>query len=168
MTTPADDSTAHDRIGALLGRVASGVFVLAVGDGQGRETGMLASWVQQAAFNPPMLSIAINRERWFTPWLAESPRVALSIVGSSQKQHLKHFGKGFGPEEPAFEGLAITRGATGLPLITDSLGSLEGRIVSQTPAGDHVLLLVEIDSATTGTATDEHPMVHIRKNGFRY
>ncbi len=43
----------HTPIAQVLGRIPSGIFVLTVGDDTGRETGMLASWVQQASFDPP-------------------------------------------------------------------------------------------------------------------
>ena len=48
-------------IGAVLGRVPSGVFILTASDGQGKETGMLASWVQQAGFDPPCDTVAVNQ-----------------------------------------------------------------------------------------------------------
>src|SRR5207244_4347824 len=113
MTTSAPHSaSSRNRIGVVLGRVASGVFVLAVGDRQGRETGILASWLQPAAFDPPMITVAVNRERWFTGWLTEYPKLALSILAPAQKHLVKHFGKGFAPDVPAFEGLQLARGVT--------------------------------------------------------
>ncbi|MGH7200022.1 MAG: flavin reductase family protein, partial [Planctomycetaceae bacterium] len=66
------------QIGPVLGRTPSGVFILSVSDGDGRETGMLASWVQQAAFDPPMLTVAVNRARYLHDWLSRAPRMALS------------------------------------------------------------------------------------------
>lgn len=163
------DDAARDAIGSLLGRVPSGVFVLSIGDGEGRETAMLASWVQQASFAPPLVSVAINRDRWFCGWVVAGAPAALSIVASGQKEWLKRFGKGFGPEEPAFEGVEVTRGARGVSRLSDCLGALEGRIVSVHDAGDHRLALVEIESAVAGRqSADVPPMVHLRKNGFRY
>lgn len=168
--TPA---TAHtplrDTIGKVLGRTPSGVFILTCSDGGGHETGMLASWVQQASFEPPMVSVAINRKRYLHDWLSAAPRVALNLLGESHGNFLKHFGRGFEPEEPAFEGVAIHRTEGGLPVLSDALGHMEGVVASVTEAGDHILYLIEITSAA---AHDElataKPMVHIRKNGFNY
>ena len=55
---------------AALGRVPSGLFILTarVGD---RETGMLASWVQQCSFDPPQVSAAFARDRWVLDWLTD-------------------------------------------------------------------------------------------------
>ena len=169
MTSPETSSFASDTLAAMLGRISSGVFILTVGDGQGRETGMLASWVQQAAFDPPSVTVAVNRDRWWRPWLDAHPKMALSIVSASQKELLRHFGKGFAEGQPAFEGLEIVRGATGLPMLARSVGALDGTLVSRTPAGDHEICLLRIDSATPGTLLEgDPPMVHVRKNGLRY
>jgi len=159
----------RDTIGSVLGRTPSGVFILTAADSAGNETGMLASWVQQASFDPPMVSVAVNNKRYLKQWLDDSPRMALSLVGESQLRLLKHFGKGFAPGEAAFDGLTVSRGQTGLLVLPDALGFLEGTVAGQVAAGDHTVYLLEITSAGKGDAlATEKPMVHIRKNGFNY
>jgi flavin reductase (DIM6/NTAB) family NADH-FMN oxidoreductase RutF len=160
---------ARAAIGAVLGRTPSGLFILTARAADGRETGLLASWVQQAAFDPPMVTVAVNRKRFLHEWLAAAPQVVLNLVGEGQKQFLKHFGAGFGPDEPAFEGLSLARSPGGLPVLTDALGYLEGRIAGQVEAGDHVVYVVEIVAAAEGAGlAAASPWVHIRKSGFGY
>ena len=65
----------NDDLAKVLGRIPSGVFVLTCGDGAGNMTGMLASWVQQAAFEPPMISVGVKNGRYINDWLAQT-RVA--------------------------------------------------------------------------------------------
>lgn len=164
-----DFNPAREEIGRVLGRTPSGVFILTATDGAGRETGMLASWVQQASFDPPMISVAVNRKRYLNDWLNKAPRLALSLVGRSQGKFLKHFGRGFEPDQPAFEGIETLRNSTGLPLLAGALGYLEGEIVAMTDAGDHCVYFVRVDAAGSGPdLANEEPMVHIRKNGFNY
>lgn len=159
----------RETIGPVLGRVPSGVFILTASDGNGHETGMLASWVQQAAFEPPMVTVAVNRKRYLNDWLQQEPKVALNLIGETQTEFLKHFGRGFESDQPAFEGVNISRGSNGLPILSDAIGYLEGNVVSNTEAGDHIVYVVEITSAGAGVKLDEEkPMVHIRKNGFSY
>jgi flavin reductase (DIM6/NTAB) family NADH-FMN oxidoreductase RutF len=166
-TTPSDPL--RDTIGKVLGRTPSGVFILTCTDGGGRETGMLASWVQQASFDPPMLSVAVNGKRYLNDWLAAAPRMALNLLGESHGRFLKHFGRGFEPDEPAFEGLAVTRTASGLPVLSDALGHVEGSATHIVETGDHRLYLLEITSAAAhDDLATARPMVHIRKNGFHY
>lgn len=160
---------AIDAIGPVLGRTPSGVFVVTARSVDGRETGALVSWVQQASFSPPMVTVAVNRKRYLHDWLAASPQVVLNLVGESQRQFLKHFGGGFAPDESAFQGLNVARTASGLPILTDAMGYLEGIVRSQVEAGDHVIYAVEIIAGGCGPEfAASKPMVHIRKNGFNY
>lgn len=158
-----------DAIGPVLGRTPSGVFIVTARHADGRETGFLASWVQQASFSPPMVTVAVNRKRFLHDWLANSPGVVLNLVGESQKHFLKHFGAGFGPDESAFDGVNLNRSATGLPILADAMGYLEGIVRSQLETGDHVIYAVELIAGGCGPEfAASKPMVHIRKNGFNY
>lgn len=158
-----------ENLGAVLGRTPSGIFILIAGDGEGKTTGMLASWVQQASFEPPQVTVAVNKKRYINEWLAKSPQLTLNLVGESQGHFLKQFGRGFEPDEPAFEGVETSTGENGIPVLSDCLGCLEGNVINSMEAGDHVIYLVEL---TAGQPSEElansGPMVHIRKNGFNY
>lgn len=164
----SDNGDAKSTIGPVLGRTPSGLFVLVAGDGAGNTTGMLASWVQQASFEPPMVTVAVNAKRYVNDWLASSPEVVLNLVGESQSNFLKHFGRGFEPDQPAFEGLETTPASNGLPVLATSLGHLAGRVLDRLTTGDHVLYAVEIESGADHALDTEAPFVHVRKNGFNY
>ena len=56
---------------------------------------MLASWVMQAGFEPPMVSVAIKLGRYVCDWLTEGQPFVLNLVGEGQKELLKHFCQGF-------------------------------------------------------------------------
>ncbi len=163
------DPAMRETIGALVGRIPSGLYIVTVADGQGRETGMLASWVQQAAFQPLAVTVAIHQKRYLNEWIAATERIALSIVGQSQTDLLKHFGKGFEPDEPAFEGLATSTTPAGLTVLADSLGFLEGRVSGRLDAGDHRVYVVQLTAGGRGSRFgDESPYVHLRKSGRGY
>jgi flavin reductase (DIM6/NTAB) family NADH-FMN oxidoreductase RutF len=156
-------------VGFVLGRTPSGLFVLTAADALGRETGLVASWVQQAAFDPPMITVAVNKKRYLNEWLDEAPRLAVSVLGESQRDLLKHFAAGFSADEPAFQGVEITRGRTGVPVLARALGYIEGDVVGRLACGDHTVHVVKIvGGGTTESLAHEKPMVHIRKSGFKY
>ena len=73
-------SSHNNPILPVLGRVPSGVFILTASDGEGRETGMLASWVQQASFEPQQVTVAVNGTRYLNQWLNDGAVVGLSLV----------------------------------------------------------------------------------------
>lgn len=159
----------QETIGPVLGRIPSGVFILTAKIESGSETGMLASWVQQASFDPPAVTVAVNKKRYLNSALTEGTSVVLNLLGESNKKMLGHFGSGFEPDEPAFEGLNTEESPAGLTILKDGLGWLEGQITSTVDAGDHVVYVVQLSTAGANDSLEsDKPFVHIRKNGFNY
>jgi flavin reductase (DIM6/NTAB) family NADH-FMN oxidoreductase RutF len=152
-------------LAAVLGRVPSGIFILTVRHG-GLETGMLSSWVMQAAFDPPMVTVAVNRSRYIADWLDAGAAFVLNLVGEGQKALLKHFGHGFPPDQPAFEGLDIARSPGGVPILAAALGYLECVPKSHIDSADHRVYLAEVRHGEL--FHDNPPMIHIRKSGLHY
>lgn len=149
----------------VLGRVTSGIFILTIGSGD-RATGMLTSWVMQAGFEPPMVSVAVKKGRYVEEWLTAGDPFVLNVVAEQQFDFLKHFGSGFDMGEPAFEGVSISRCPRGVAILTDSLGHLECEPVSHVDSGDHRIFLANV--VRGDLHADGKPMVHIRKTGAHY
>lgn len=165
----ASSDTDNDTIGPILGRIPSGVFILVAGDGEGHSTGLLASWVQQASFDPPQITVAVNKSRYLNEWLTVGSPVTINQVRTKDPSLFRHFGKGFEPDVDAFAGIASEPATCGLPRLPDAMATLEGEVVSQMDAGDHAVYLVTITNGTAHQApADFDPFVHIRKNGFGY
>ena len=160
----------QETLAPVLGAVPSGVFILVAGDGNGKTTGLLASWIQQASFDPPQLTVAVNKSRYLNAWLSEGAPVTLNQVAKDDGVLFKHFGKGFEPDQDAFDGVETEVGTAGLPVLTASLATMEGRVVSSLEAADHQIYLVEITNGVRHQESDASgaPFVHIRKNGFHY
>jgi len=152
-------------LGAALGRIASGLFILTARQGKA-ETGMLTSWVQQCSFDPPQVSVAIKKGRDITTWLTEGAPFTLNVLDDSQTDMIIHFGRGFTLDESAFEGLEVERPAGAAPVLRDTLAYLECRVVSRCSAGDHELFIGQVIGGRV--LGEGHPMVHIRKSGFHY
>lgn len=148
-----------------LGRLPSGISILTIGS-EDTATGMLVSWVQQAAFEPPMISLTVKQGRPLSDRLDGGEPFVLNIVGEDQKHFLKHFGKGFEPGEPAFEGIELAETAIGVPALAGAIAHLECRAVDGVDAADHRVLVAHV---TGGTLLSEvAPMVHLRKRGDHY
>jgi flavin reductase (DIM6/NTAB) family NADH-FMN oxidoreductase RutF len=156
---------AHRQLAAALGRIPSGLFILTARRGDA-ETGMLTSWVQQCGFEPPLISVALKRDRPILAWLTEAAAFTLNILDDSQTDMIAHFGRGFTLEEPAFADLDVERLDSGGIVLQEALAYLECRVSGRCPAGDHELFLAEV---VDGHVLNEgHPMVHTRKSGLHY
>jgi flavin reductase (DIM6/NTAB) family NADH-FMN oxidoreductase RutF len=157
------------QLAPILGRIPSGLFVLVAAGPDNCPTGMLASWVQQASFSPPQVTVAVNKVRWINEWLRIGTPVTLNQAPRGDSMLLKHFGKGFEPGADAFTGLEWAPGPSGLPLLKGAMCSVEGRIEARLSAGDHDILLVTLTAAMAHRdPADFDPWVHVRKNGFGY
>jgi flavin reductase (DIM6/NTAB) family NADH-FMN oxidoreductase RutF len=159
----------REKLAPILGRVPSGVFILVAGDDAGRQTGLLASWLQQASFDPPQVTVAVNKSRYLVDWLQMNSPVTINQIPKGESSLFKHFGKGFEPDADAFQGVDTIPGQSALPLLKVAMTSLEGFVTNRMDAGDHVIFLVTLTNAVAHRELAEsEPFIHIRKNGFSY
>ncbi len=154
-----------EAIGVALGKIPSGVGVLTAKSGD-QEAAMLASWFQQAAFEPPMISVAVNNERSIASLINDSKSFCLNLFHTNQKELFAHFAKGFQPGEDPFVGIDLKRSARDNAIIADAMCYLDCEFVSRTDAGDHAIYLGKVVAA--GVLNDGTSMTHTRNNGFRY
>src|SRR4051794_35540370 len=153
-------------LGQALGRIPSGLYILTVEHGD-QSTGMLASWVQQAGFEPPMLTVGVRRDRHVADRVAASGKFALSQLAVGSKALIRHFGRGFKPGAPAFEGLEVRHDAQGGPILAAALAYLDAEVAGELDAGDHRIFVARIVQGAL-LHPDAEPMVHVRANGFHY
>jgi flavin reductase (DIM6/NTAB) family NADH-FMN oxidoreductase RutF len=84
---PVSEEFKHT-VGKAIGRIPSGVFILSAAHND-QATAMMASWVQQAAFDPPAVSVAIGKGRPIGEMIRASGKLALSIVPEGDTSLMK-------------------------------------------------------------------------------
>lgn len=162
--TPQTEPT--QQTATALGRIPSGLFILTARHGE-RETGMLASWVQQCSFDPPQVTVAVRRDRDILEWLTPGTAFTLNQLAEGQNSFLSHFGKGFTLDQPAFTGLNVDRPADEGPILLDAMGYLLCRVAGRFTGGDHEMVVGTVVGGKMNQA-DGKPYVHVRKSGMRY
>jgi flavin reductase (DIM6/NTAB) family NADH-FMN oxidoreductase RutF len=159
------EKNTKEQISRSLGRVVSGIGILTTFH-KNESGAMLASWFQQAGFEPPMISVAIKNGRPISELIQSSKKFVLNILHTGQKNMLAHFGKGFDSGEDPFKGVAIEKHKTGIPILKESLCFLECELKQVYPSSDHQIYLGEVING--GIEEEGSPMVHVRRNGFNY
>jgi len=158
---------AFSPIARALGRVPSGLYILTVSH-EGRSTGMLASWVQQAGFEPPMVTVAVASKRFAGDWIAASGRFTLNQIAAGGKALIRHFGRGFPAESPAFEGLALRdEPEAPAPVLAGAMAYLGVEVAGEVSSGDHRVFLARVVAGAVFEEASE-PMLHVRNNGLHY
>ncbi|MFY9658080.1 MAG: flavin reductase family protein [Methylocystis sp.] len=128
----------RDSIAALFQRLTQGVYVVGVAQGETRNA-FTAAWVMQASFDPMLLVLSISRRHSSYALLKQSGAFSVNVLKKSQLPLAAHFGQAAGADKLA--SVAWTVGRTGAPLLGDALAWFECQLVSEHPAGDHMLAL---------------------------
>ncbi|QDV10076.1 Diflavin flavoprotein A 1 [Planctomycetes bacterium Poly30] len=162
--SPADSDTS---IGAALGRVPSGLFIVTTVDANGAAMGFLGSFVQQMAFTPPTVAVAVSKERGHLDAIRASKRFAISVLGENDKGLMKPFFKKPGDGSP-FDDVAshVPGDGQGAPVLSDALAWLECRLAGEHNAGDHIVVFGVVQSASK--TREGEPLTHTRKDGLKY
>ena len=154
-----------------LGRVIGSLCVLTVskGEEENKITGaMLASWVSQASFSPPGISIAVAKDRSVESLLQKGDKFALNILSENNfKDSLKQFTKPFAPGEDRFSNVATERTPNGQIIINDSLAWLDASVQERMECGDHWVIYAEVKYGNVLKQKDL-TAVHHRKSGSNY
>ena len=164
------DSRSNPAVQAL-GRVVGSLCVLTTskGEGQSRLGGaMVASWVSQASFTPPGLTVAVAKDRSVETLLHSGDRFALNVLAAGRESGpMKQFLKPFAPGADRFAGLNLGQSPGGQPILPEALAWLEATVRQRMECGDHWLLYAEVIrggvlDASASTA------VHQRRSGANY
>ncbi|MDA1204635.1 MAG: flavin reductase family protein [Verrucomicrobia bacterium] len=147
-----------------LGRVPSGLYAVGAVH-EGRRMGMLCSFVEQAGFEPPMISIALGADRPLRVVLERGELFSVNILGTEDKALLAAFASG--REEDPFAAFALVENGHGLPELAGALAWLACRARGSVAAGDHVVYVAEVVEGCLHREVGE-PMIRVRKNGLSY
>jgi flavin reductase (DIM6/NTAB) family NADH-FMN oxidoreductase RutF len=154
----------NEGLKAALGRIPSGLYAVGAVH-EGRRLGMLCSFVEQAGFEPPMISIALGTDRPFRAVLERGGLFAVNILGAEDKKILAAFASG--REEDPFAAFSLVENGHGLPQLADALAWLACRPCGSVAAGDHVVYVAEVVEGCLHREVGE-PMIRVRKNGLTY
>ena len=172
---PSSQSEPSEAIGAALGRIPSGLFVVTWRGGEqdadASDRAMLASWIMQGGFVPPLITIAVGTSRDLLAAIDQCTPFVVNVLGESQRSLVARFGKPAAPGEDPFVGIEVDRSPTGTAVIPAAAAWLECQAVTQAGGsggltGDHVIILARVVAA--GVGPDQLPLVHTRRNGLRY
>ncbi len=147
-----------------LGRIPSGLYAVGAVH-EGRRMGMLCSFVEQAGFEPPMISIALGADRPLRQVLEQGELFSVNILGTEDKALLAAFAGA--REEDPFAPFELIENGHGLPQLAGALAWLACRPTGSVVAGDHVVYVAEVVEGCLHREVGE-PMIRVRKNGLSY
>jgi 3-hydroxy-9,10-secoandrosta-1,3,5(10)-triene-9,17-dione monooxygenase reductase component len=155
----------RESLGRALGMIPSGIFVVTAARESVRSA-YVGSWIQQAAFAPPAITIAMNQQRPLLTLLEPGHGMGVHILGRRQAPLYAHFEKGFSLDEDPFVGVEINTVVTGAPILREAFAYLDCRVRTMIEAGDHMVILAEVLAGAASQSGE--PMTYTRRSGFTY
>ncbi len=155
-----------------LGRISGGLYIVTASQGEKgdqRRSAMVASWVTQASFKPPGLTVAVAKDRAIEGLMQVGDHFVLNILKEDNYQPLlRHFLKRFAPGADRFEGLSILDNlAKGGPVLTEALAFLSCRVEQRLEGPDHWIIYAVVEQGNVADP-EARTAVHHRKVGNHY
>lgn len=108
-------------------------------------SGMIASWVSQVSYEPPLVMVAVHTNRYSHPLIEQGGVFALHALTKNQKDYLSRL-KGPDPAT-RFAGIEWEKGTTGCPVLKECAAYLECRVKESFKPGNHTIFIGEIIAA---------------------
>lgn len=149
----------------LLRKIPHGLYICGVKDGE-ELNGFTVSWLMQASFEPPLVVNCVKGDSGSHEMLKKSGVFSISFLDSEQKDLAAKFFKPKSRVGNKFEDVEFYEGkATKCPIINDSLGYIECRVVGSVEKGDHTVYVGEVIAA--GIHREGNPLL-LESTGWQY
>ena len=136
-----------------LGQFATGVTVITTQAVDGRPVGVTANSFSSLSLEPPLVLWCLARDATSLPVFRDCTHFGVNVLSSGQ-HHLSRLFATSGADK--FGGTEVRDGPSGVPLVEGSLAHFVCRNVRQIDAGDHVIVIGEVEHFET---FDGEPLV---------
>ena len=138
-----------------MSHFASGVTVVTA-EHEGRPYGMTVASFASLSLHPPLVLVCIEKGVKTHDAIAAAGAFGVSILGRTQQDVSGRFAS---KRDDKFDGVSVRRGELNVPLIGGATCTLECRVHSQLPGGDHTIFVGEVVGAETN---EDAPLVYYR------
>lgn len=149
----------HPSVAPAALRQAFGVFpsgvVAVLGTVDGLVTGLAVSAFASVSLTPPLVAVFVRNDSVTWPQLREASRLGISVLLDGDGKLARQLA---GPVERRLSGVRLVGPAQ--PFLEEAAARFDVRFESETPAGDHVMVLLRVISAEV--LDGAHPLVFHR------
>jgi 3-hydroxy-9,10-secoandrosta-1,3,5(10)-triene-9,17-dione monooxygenase reductase component len=133
-----------------LGRFATGVaLVTAAPDGE--PAGLIVNSFASVSLEPPLVSFCPSRRSLTWARMRPARRFGVNVLGRHHERFAK---RAIPPGADRFTDQDWEIGRSGVPLLTDALATLECQTVAEYAAGDHWIVVGQVDALRTSVGDD--------------
>jgi flavorubredoxin/flavin reductase (DIM6/NTAB) family NADH-FMN oxidoreductase RutF len=154
-----------DRTEQAVGRITGSLCVI-TSHQSGKNQGMLTSWVSQATFNPPGVTVAIPISQAEATLPTVGSQFVLNILKEGRNVR-RYFLKAAAPDEDRLAAIATHPASNGCLILDEALGFLECTVQDRMECGDHWLIYATADNGKVLESIGVTAVQH-RKSGMQY
>jgi flavin reductase (DIM6/NTAB) family NADH-FMN oxidoreductase RutF len=155
------DRTLRKRV---LKKIPYGLFVIASATRQ-RSAAIIANWVMQVSFDPPLLAIALEFDSGMRHLIDEAKAFSVNMLPTGSTKLAKTFLKTFPDQRMTVADKEFVMSARGLPWLKEASDTLECKVLDSVRTGDHVLYIGEV---LDGISHSDHPILTLKETGLQY
>ncbi len=141
---------------AVLGRFSTGVTIVTAVAPRNRDVGITVTAFSSVSLDPPLVSICIDHSASVYNAMSKAKHFVVNILSEGQEALARRFAE---TDPNRFEGIGFERAQNGAVLLTDVLGYVECSVVARHEAGDHDIILGQVDVAM---AEEGKPLLYYR------
>ncbi|WP_321390609.1 flavin reductase family protein [Emcibacter sp.] len=140
MTTPKDFDGRELR--SVLGRFYTGVTVVTTVAKDGTPCGVTANSFTSVSLDPPLVLWNQALTSQSHPVYRDADRFVINILAEDQIDVSQRFSR---PCEDKFDGISVTEGLGGVPVINGCCAVLECRKIATHEGGDHAIFIGQVE-----------------------
>jgi flavin reductase (DIM6/NTAB) family NADH-FMN oxidoreductase RutF len=148
----------------VLSKIPYGLVVIGSTSGDGFAA-MVATWVTQVSFKPPLVAAAIESGSAMRGSIEKSALFSLNLLPAGGKDLAKDFLKSHPSVGSAINGHDFRKGKHGSPFLVEATASAECRVIDRFATGDHVLFVGEVVDAVVKKEGD---VLTLKETGWKY
>lgn len=141
---------------------ASGIAVVTSKSDELGLRGMTVTAFSSVSVEPPLILVCLNQSADTGENIDQSQHFVVNVLNASQEGDSNNFSGG-SSQEDRFANARWHLGNTGVPVLDDSIMSLECKVVEKVMAGTHWVVIGEVLEATN---RDGDPLLYFR-GGYR-
>jgi flavin reductase (DIM6/NTAB) family NADH-FMN oxidoreductase RutF len=145
-----------DEFRRVLSHFAPRVTEVTTLDRERRPHGLTATANSSVSLDPPLVLVCVDKNAETYPQFEPAGIFAVNFLSLEQRDISQRFAKHGGDK---FNGIAWRHSELGAPLLEGTIGHVECRIRHWYDAGDHTIMVGEIESAA---ACEGEPLLHFR------
>jgi flavin reductase (DIM6/NTAB) family NADH-FMN oxidoreductase RutF len=147
-----------------LGKIPYGLVVLG-SKGEDGAAAMVATWITQVSFKPPLVAAAIETGSSMRANIEKLGHFSVNLLPAGGKGVAKDFLKSHTAAGHRIHGHEFVGAKNGSPFLAEAAAAIECRVIERFKTGDHLLFVGEVvDVVVNG----EEDILTLKETGWKY